>query len=99
MNEKKKKPVNYFTGKGKENIPNFAFSVMSFLMKIMDAFADFSNKNFKTLGLKQGDLVVDYGCGPARYVVNASKTVGSKGFVYAVDIHPMAIKNVNKKTI
>jgi ubiquinone/menaquinone biosynthesis C-methylase UbiE len=84
-------------GKEHEQIPNAAFSIMTFAMKVIDLLSNYSNKNFKNLGLKEGQIVVDYGCGPARYIANASKAVGSKGRVYAVDIHPKAIEAVNSK--
>ena len=35
---------------------------------------------------------MDYGCGTGRYIRQASESVGEKGRVYAVDIHPLAIK-------
>lgn len=85
------------TGKDKDKIPNIAFRLMTFVMKIVDSLNDFSNKNFHSLNLKQGQTVIDYGCGPARYIMNASKTVGESGKVIAIDIHPLAIKNVNGK--
>lgn len=83
-------------GKGREYIPNSIFKMMTFTMKTMDIFARHSSKHFKTLGLKKNQIVVDYGCGPARYIKNASQTVGKNGKVYAVDIHPMAIQHVEK---
>jgi len=42
--------------------------------------------------------VIDYGCGPGRYTTEFAKLVGENGQVYAVDIHELAIKEVNKKT-
>lgn len=80
----------------REQLPNIVFSMMRFIMKLNDIFRNQSEKNFRTLGLQQDQIVVDYGCGPARYVKKASETVGPKGKVYAVDIHPLAIKNVNQ---
>jgi ubiquinone/menaquinone biosynthesis C-methylase UbiE len=83
-------------GKGRETIPNPFFRMMTFAMRTMDVLSNYSNKHFKTLGLKENQVVVDYGCGPARYVKNASQAVGENGKVFAVDIHPMAIRNVNR---
>lgn len=83
--------------KGREYIPGFFFSLMTIAMKIADVFTNYSYKHFKTLGLKENQVVVDYGCGPARYIKNASQSVGKNGKVYAVDIHPMAIRDVNRK--
>lgn len=85
------------TGKNRENIPNTAFKIMAFLMKMTDIIGNQSTKHFKTLALQPGQTVIDYGCGPARYIKNASKCVGEAGKVIAVDIHPLAIKFVNEK--
>ncbi len=83
-------------GSGREHIPNPIFRMMTLAMKTMDTLGNYSNKNFKRLELKKNQVVVDYGCGPARYVENASNTVGPNGKVFAVDIHPMAIEHVEK---
>lgn len=97
MDDKNKNLKEALVGKENEQIPNVAFSLMTFAMQVIDLFSNYSNKNFKNLGLKEGQIVVDYGCGPARYIANASKAVGSKGKVYAVDIHPKAIEAVKSK--
>lgn len=57
-----------FTYKSKEKLPNGAFVVMTFTMKIVDLLWGFSDKHFRLLGLKEGQTVIDYGCGPARYI-------------------------------
>lgn len=97
METKKKSIGDVMTGTGREHIPNVFFRMMTFAMKMTDVFGNHSKNNFKTLELKANQVVVDYGCGPARYVKNASEVVGTKGKVIAVDIHPLAIDNVNKK--
>lgn len=83
------------SGKNREWIPTPAFHIMTFIMKCMDWFGNHSQKNFKRLRVKPGQTVVDYGCGPARYVRYASEAVEQSGRVYAVDTHPAAIKKVN----
>ncbi|MCY1718705.1 class I SAM-dependent methyltransferase [Prolixibacteraceae bacterium Z1-6] len=96
MKTKKRTIGVVVTGTEHETIPNLFFRMMSFTMKIADLFGNYSNKNFNTLNLQKGQVVVDYGCGPARYIKNASEAVGTKGKVLAVDIHPLAIKNVEQ---
>jgi len=96
METEKKTISDHMHGKGREYIPNSIFRMMTLAMKTMDVFAHYSNKHFKTLDLKKNQIVVDYGCGPARYIKNASQAVGKNGKVYAVDIHPMAIQHVEK---
>lgn len=84
-------------GKNRENIPNWAFKLMAFVMKVMDVFWNYSNNNFKTLGIQKGQTVIDYGCGPARYIRSISITIGNEGKLIATDIHPLAIKKVKEK--
>ena len=95
--EKSNTPYGFVTAKGREKIPNIAFRGMAFFMKLMDLFTNYTSRNFKTLDLKPGQTVIDYGCGPARYIRDASAMVGPSGKVIAVDIHPLAIKKVNDK--
>jgi len=85
------------TGKNREYIPNVAFKAMTFIMKLMDILVQYSRKNFETLELKPGQTVIDYGCGPARYIEFASNAVGNAGRVIAVDVHPLAIAKVKEK--
>jgi len=96
---KKNKISGFLSGKNRESIPNVAFKAMTLIMKLMDVFSQYSRKNFETLGLKPGQTVIDYGCGPARYIEFASNAVGTIGKVIAVDIHPLAIAKVNGKII
>lgn len=95
--ENKKTLGNFFSGKNREAISTIAFHVMTFIMKIMDVFVQYSRKNFETLGLKPGQTAIDYGCGPARYIEFASNAVGKAGKVIAVDVHPLAIAKVKEK--
>lgn len=93
---KKQTTINErLTGKGREKIPNIAFHIMTAIMKIFDLLKNHSSKNFSNLELKKGQYVIDYACGPARYIKLASTAVGKNGKVIAVDIHPLAIKKVN----
>jgi len=92
-----KKSGDSFSGKDRESISNLGFKAMTLIMKLMDVVGGYSRKNFKTLGIKPGQTVIDYGCGPARYIGFASGAVGETGKVIAVDIHPLAIAKVKEK--
>jgi ubiquinone/menaquinone biosynthesis C-methylase UbiE len=54
-------------------------------------------KLLETAGLKSGQIVLEVGCGPGFFTIPAAKIVGDKGFVYAVDVHPLAIERVKRK--
>ncbi len=79
-----------------ENIPNILFRVMSFFLSIRDVFAPVSEQ-VDSFGIENGSVVVDFGCGPGSYIERASRAVSDAGKVYAVDVHPLAIKSVKAK--
>jgi len=39
----------------------------------------------KSIGVKEGQVVLDFGCGVGHYVIPAAKVVGEKGKVYALE--------------
>ena len=83
--------------RSREVMTDSRFRMMTFFMQLMDIFAGHAKNEFTKLGLKAGQVVIDYGCGPARYVPFASRAVGNAGKVIAVDIHPLAVAKVKEK--
>ena len=82
--------------KHKKSQSSIDFKMMAFFFRIRDFFKSPLRK-IENANVKRDDIVLDYGCGPGSYTLAASKTVGQKGKIYAADIHPAAIKAVNKK--
>lgn len=76
-------------------MPDMAFRLMTFCFKITDMFSS-PSLTLNNLGIKTGDTVIDYGCGPGRYIKRASQLVGQEGKVYAIDIHHLAIAAVQE---
>lgn len=85
MNERKAKPM-----------PNMAFKMMSFVFTLYHRFTDV-RKELEKANIKEGQNVLDFGCGPGIYTMPAARMVGGKGRVYALDIHPLAMRAVEKK--
>ncbi|MBC2715152.1 MAG: class I SAM-dependent methyltransferase [Desulfobacteraceae bacterium] len=83
-------------GAGMDRMPDFAFKMMSLMFKFRDRFFP-QDRVLDEFGIQDGQVVVDYGCGPGSYIGRASKLVGAKGKVFAVDIHELAIDAINKK--
>ena len=54
-------------------------------------------KLLNAAGLKEGQKVVEVGCGPGFFTLPAAEIVGAEGHVYAVDVHPRAVARVKKK--
>jgi ubiquinone/menaquinone biosynthesis C-methylase UbiE len=51
----------------------------------------------KEVGIREGDHVLDYGCGPGGYIVPLAKLVGRTGKIYALDMHPLAMDMVRRR--
>jgi ubiquinone/menaquinone biosynthesis C-methylase UbiE len=45
-------------------------------------------------GIKRGHHVLDYGCGPGSCALAAARIVGEEGKVFAADVPPLAIRQV-----
>ena len=88
MNEKNKSKAS----------PNFVYKTAELMhdSKLMAIIRN-PNKLLKAAGLKPGLKVLEIGCGPGAFTIPAAEIVGKDGFIYAVDIHPLAIKRVKEK--
>jgi ubiquinone/menaquinone biosynthesis C-methylase UbiE len=72
---------------------NFDFKFMSLGYKFRDLRLPRLNI-LKEVGIKPGFHVLDYGCGPGSYIIPLAQLVGESGKIYALDIHPLAIRKV-----
>ncbi len=78
-----------------ESQSKFGFSLMSFTFSIRDLF--FPRDNIlDEVGIKEGDFVLDFGCGPGSYIVPVAEIIGETGRIYALDINPLAIEKGRK---
>jgi ubiquinone/menaquinone biosynthesis C-methylase UbiE len=68
------------------------FKLMGIAFKIRDFFSPRINV-LKEVGIKPGDSVLDYGCGPGSYILPLFSLVEKTGKIFAIDIHPLAIKS------
>jgi ubiquinone/menaquinone biosynthesis C-methylase UbiE len=75
---------------------NIGFKMMSLFFKIRDLIRP-REEVLKEVKIKPGFHILDYGCGPGSYSICASKLVEEKGKVYAVDIHPLAIRSTEQR--
>jgi len=69
------------------------FKLMSFCFKFRDLFLPRRNI-LKKAGIKPGFHVLDFGCGSGSYITAAAELMGDSGKIYALDIHPAAIHEV-----
>lgn len=55
------------------------------------------SKLLKEMGVKEGQKVLDVGCGPGFFTIPASEIVGDDGFVFALDVLPLMIEKLKHK--
>ena len=72
---------------------NLSFKGMCFLLKIRDWLRP-REEILEDVKIEPGFHMLDYGCGPGSYSIVAARLVGTKGKVYSLDIHPLAIERV-----
>jgi len=85
MNEQKDRPM-----------PDIGFKIMALLLALYHRFVDV-RKELEKAGIREGQTVLDFGCGPGHYAIATANMVGGQGKIYALDIHPLAIKAVEHK--
>ncbi len=76
---------------------NIHFKLMAMTLRFRDIFHP-PVEILQEAGIKPGDLVLDFGCGPGSFSLAAFKMVGEEGKVYALDVYPLALKSVQKKS-
>lgn len=79
-----------------ELVSNSLFRILSFMIATRDILVNLG-KVVEEIGIQSGDIVLDYGCGLGSFSIPATKLVGDKGKIFALDIHPLAIKCTKKK--
>jgi ubiquinone/menaquinone biosynthesis C-methylase UbiE len=75
---------------------NISYRGMVLLYKMSSPFCSVK-RQINLLKLKSGMVVADWGCGPGRHTIPVAQSVGDKGKVFALDIHPLAIKGIREK--
>jgi len=80
----------------KKRESDIAFRLMTLAYKLRDLFQN-PRRSLEKARLREGMSMVDYGCGPGSFTIPAAELVGGKGKVFAVDIHPLAIRAVKQK--
>ena len=83
-------------GEDRLMMPGVGFMIMKTILTVRNIFRK-PGGTLKKMGLRKGQIMLDYGCGIGSFAIPAAKMVGDDGFVYALDVHPLAIKTVEKK--
>ena len=73
------------------------FKFMSLVLWLRDVLSS-PKKKLEKAGLKPGEHVLDFGCGPGSFSLVAASIVGPSGKVHALDLHPLALQSVERKS-
>jgi len=83
-------------GEGRLMMPAIGFVIMSSVLRIRGMFVN-PARILREIGLRKGQTMLDYGCGVGVFTIPAAQIVGDGGVVYALDIHPLCIRTVEKE--
>ena len=72
---------------------NLHFRLMAFVFRLRDLFCS-PRETLTEVGIRAGDVVLDYGCGMGSHVLAAAELAREAGKVYAADVHPLAVRAV-----
>lgn len=75
---------------------NLGFRIATIIMRIRGLFRNKKGEVLLT-GAKRGNAILDFGCGIGFNTIPAAEIVENEGKVYALDIHPLAIREVERK--
>jgi ubiquinone/menaquinone biosynthesis C-methylase UbiE len=70
----------------------FAYHLMVIEYAVQDFLVRGHERALDCFGIEPGSTVVDYGCGPGRYLAPASRLTGPSGRVFAADISEVALR-------
>ena len=71
------------------------FKFMALMFKVRD-FLRPRLEVLKEAGIEPGFSVLDFGCGPGGYIMPLLELVGPSGNIHALDINPLAIREIKK---
>lgn len=74
-------------------LPDISFRIMSLMLFVRNLFLNHV-RLLEAAGVAEGNTVLDYGSGPGAFSIAATKVVGKRGMVYALDNHHLAIESV-----
>lgn len=77
-------------------MPGIGLMIMKTVLTVREIFKK-PERTLREMKIQKGQTVLDYGCGIGSFTIPASKIVGDNGIVYALDIHPLTIKTIEKK--
>lgn len=79
-----------------KSMSTFLFQIMKIIMHIRKHFRNIE-KEIEFAGTEPGKCVLDFGCSFGFNTIPAAFMITNNSKIYALDIHPLAVKSVEKK--
>lgn len=78
-------------------VHKISFSMISFVHETLYGIFRDPFKALLSAGIKEGQSVLEVGCGPGFFTIPAGRMVGDKGEVVSIDVNPVAVAHVKQK--
>ena len=66
-------------------------------MEFREWLREHADEVLKIVGIKKGQTVLDYGCGPGTFTIASARIAGERGRVYALDLRQRALERVGQE--
>ena len=83
-------------GEDRLMMPGIGFMIMKTVLRVRNIFRK-PERILHQMGLQREQSILDYGCGIGSFALPAARIVGDDSIIYALDIHPLAIRAVEKE--
>jgi len=67
-------------------------------MEFREWLVEHASDVLRSVGVKEGQTVLDYGCGSGTFTIPSARIVGKEGRVYALEVRPKMLEYVKEKT-
>jgi len=68
-------------------------------MEFREWLADNASMVLRQIGVRAGQTVLDFGCGPGIFTIPAAEIVGDVGAMIALDVRPQPLERVREKAL
>jgi len=66
-------------------------------MEFREWLRDNGSEVLRKVGIRPGQTLLDYGCGPGTFTIPAAGITGQEGKVYAIDVRPRALERLRER--
>jgi len=66
-------------------------------MEFREWLREHADEVLKIVGIRKGQTILDYGCGPGTFTIASARVAGEQGKVYALDVRQRALERVGEE--